>query len=77
MRGEPFTPCTLRRDFGSEIPEGVFLVARTIAYRVDRVKARSLRCTRWPLDEVPEDAEVYLWTWSPRQPRQPMLGGAR
>lgn len=65
--GEPFTPCTLRRDFGDEIPEGAFLVAATTAYRVERVRGRTLHVTRWPLAEVPEDAELILWSWTPRR----------
>lgn len=69
MRGEPFTPCKLTRSFGPEIPEGAFLLAQTIAYRVDRVRGRTLHVTRWPLDEVPGDAEIFSWTWAPRQPR--------
>lgn len=66
MRGEPFTPCKLRRVSGDEIPEGAFLLAATMAYRVDRVSGRQLMCTRWPLDEVPSDAMVYAWKWARR-----------
>lgn len=69
MRGDPFTPCRLRRDSGPEIPAGAFLLAQTIAYRVDRVAGRSLHCTRWPLSEVPGDAQVFTWAWTPRQSR--------
>lgn len=68
MAGEPFTPCRLRRVFGVEIPEGAFLIGVRTAWRVDRVAGRTLHCTRWPLAEVPGDAEVYAWTWSRRVP---------
>lgn len=69
MRGEPFTPCRLRQDFGPVVTAGAFLLAATIAYRVDRVAGRTLHCTRWPLDQVPGDAEVFTWSWTPRQRR--------
>lgn len=66
MTGPAFTPCTLRRVTGPPIPEGAFLIAVRTAYRVDRVAGRTLHCTRWPLAEVPEDAERIAWTWAPR-----------
>lgn len=67
MRGEPFTGCTLRVDRGDPPPEGAFLVTRAgSAYRVDRQRGRQLRCTRWPRDEVPADALIIEWSWSPR-----------
>lgn len=66
-RGEPFTPCKLRLDDGP-VWEGVFLLGRTIAYRVDRVAGRTLHVTRWPLSEVPEDAATLEWSWTPRPP---------
>jgi hypothetical protein len=66
MRGQPFTPCTLRRVAGGEIPEGAFLAARTTGYRVDRVGGRTLHCTRWPLAEIPADALLIEWRWAAR-----------
>lgn len=66
MRGEPFTPATLRVTHGPGIPEGAFLIAATMAYRVDEVCGRTLHCTRWPLGEVPADAERVGWAWDRR-----------
>lgn len=66
MRGVPFTPCKLRRAWGPDIPEDTFLIAKTTAYRVERVVGRTLHCTRWPIDEVPADAAVMSWKWGKR-----------
>lgn len=69
MAGEPFTPCKLRHDAGP-MWEGVFLLGKTIAYRVDQVRGRTLHVTRWPLDEIPEDAATLDWSWTPRTRRR-------
>jgi hypothetical protein len=66
VRGEPFTPAKLWLKSGPPLPEGAFLRAKTIAYRVDRVRGRTLHCTRWPLSEVPFDALVFEWRWARR-----------
>lgn len=68
LHREPFTPVKLRRTHGPELPEGAFLIAQTVAYRVDRVGGRALHCTRWPLDQVPGDALVFSWVWNRRRP---------
>lgn len=73
MRAEPFTPCKLRvapwpdaHPFTAE-DEGAFMyTASGSAYRIDRVRGRTLHCTRWPLAEIPEDALVFEWVWSQR-----------
>lgn len=65
MSDEAFTPYKLRRVGGDVVAEGAFLVAATIAYRVDRVRGDSLFCTSWPTDEIPEDARVFAWKWGP------------
>jgi hypothetical protein len=67
MRGVPFTPCKMRVAWGDTPPEGAFLVtAAGSAYRVERVAGRTIHCTRWPRDEVPDDAEVWCWEWAAR-----------
>lgn len=67
MRGEPYTGCKLRVAFGDTPPEEAFLLtARGSAYRVDRVAGKTLHCTRWPKDEIPDDAEVWTWAWASR-----------
>lgn len=63
----PFTSCTLRVAGGEAPPDGAFLVtAGGSAYRVDRVAGRTLHVTRWPLEDVPEDAERIEWEWARR-----------
>jgi hypothetical protein len=62
----PFTPCKLRNTGETPIYAGTFLLAKTLAYRVDNVAGRTLHVTRWPLDEVPEDAEQIEWMWDRR-----------
>lgn len=70
MRGEPFTPCKLRLDFGETPQKDCFLVTDAgSAYRVERVAGRTLHCLRWPLEEVPDDALVMGWEWSKRSRR--------
>lgn len=70
MRGVPFTPCTLRLAWGDPPPVDTFLVtAAGSAYKVDRLAGRTLHCTRWPADEVPDDALVIEWRWAKRRRR--------
>lgn len=86
-RGEPYTECTLGVDRWDGDPpiDGAFLTtAGGSAYRIEEViqrrsdreaatrgTVRALRCTRWPIDEIPADAMVYAWEWSDRRKRVP------
>lgn len=65
--GQAYTSCKLRVDSG-EVPDpGAFLVtAGGSAYRVEEVRGRTLHVTRWPLEEVPADGDVWQWWWSRR-----------
>lgn len=66
MSAEPFTDCRLRVDHGKVPPPETFLLAKTVAYRVNRVVGKTLHVTRWPRDEIPDDASVWHWNWSKR-----------
>jgi hypothetical protein len=63
-----FTDRKLRCGFGEVPPPESFLVtAGGSAYRVRRVAGRTLHVTRWPRDEVPQDALIIDWRWSSRR----------
>lgn len=73
-RGEPFTPCKLRHDFGPAIPEGMLLITThkktggyCSAYLVEKASGKTLHCTRWPLVEaLQSDLPKMGWSWSSR-----------
>lgn len=74
MRREPFTPCTLRVSWGDVPPAGAFLVTSGgSAYRIERVGGRTLHCMRWPIADVPADAEIVEWQWARRDRRSVAL----
>ena len=69
-----FTSCTLTAIWWDGPPplDGAFLLTRGgSAYRIEDVRQNPsgsyrLRCTRWPRDEVPDDAMTFEWRWSKR-----------
>lgn len=71
MRGQPFTSCKLHVASWSEPitaeHEGAFIVTEAgSAYRLERVRGRTLHVTRWPFEEVPMDAMIIQWRWTRR-----------
>lgn len=67
MRGEPGTSCKLHMRWGHMPDEIEFLVtAAGSAYRLDRVAGRTLHCTRWRLEDIPENAACCIWRWARR-----------
>jgi len=60
----------MRVEWGDVPPAGAFLLtAAGSAYRVERAAGRTVHCTRWPADEIPDDAEVIGWAWARRDRR--------
>lgn len=57
--------------WGDVPPAGAFLVtAGGSGYRVERVAGRTIHCTRWPVGEIPPDAEIVEWEWARRERRR-------
>lgn len=75
MRRQPYTECSLYIDGIPQLQVGDYL--RTPAgsgYFVTQVRQnrrrpqrRHLRCLRWPVDEIPTDANVFDLHWYPRR----------
>lgn len=88
MRGAPYTPAKLTcyhwesDDIAPTPVEAVGGFLRTRAGSCYRIESAyqlpsgswKLHVTRWPIDEVPEDAYVSMWSWSKRLPRRLQAG---
>lgn len=78
MRGESYTPAVLTAFFWNaatspQASVGGFLQTnRGTTYRIDKARelpsgSVRLEVTRWPADEVPDDALVIAWEWTKRE----------
>ncbi|HEX7088691.1 MAG TPA: hypothetical protein VF192_01065 [Longimicrobiales bacterium] len=77
MRGEPYTRAVLTAHFWDGDPPdeclGAFLqTARGTTYRLESARelpsgSWRLEVTRWPAEDVPEDAMVVGWAWTRRR----------
>lgn len=79
MRSKPaYSECRIFIDGLPQLAIGNYIVTSGgSAYRVQEMRPspsnpqrRYLKCLRWPLEEIPEDATVYTLRWYRRNPKR-------